>query len=60
MASAMSPKDRFDTLLAAMLAGGPPSSARKKPSGGQASDAADDAYCDDTQTRPDTSQGDEG
>ena len=54
------PQARFDTLLAAMLAGGPPSSARKKPSAGQASGAADDAYCDDIQTRPDTSQGDEG
>ena len=50
---------RFDTLLAAMLAG-PAPSARKKPSGDQASGAADDACCDDTQTRPDTSQGDEG
>ena len=51
---------RLDTLLAAMLAGGPPSSAKKKPSGDQASDAERDACCDDIQTRPDTSQGDEG
>lgn len=51
-------RTRFDTLLAAMLAGEAPS-ARKKPSGDQASDAADDACCDDTQTRPDTLTGDE-
>ena len=54
-----STQSRFDTLLAAMLAG-PAPSARKKPSGDQASGEADDACCDDIQTRPDTSQGDEG
>ena len=47
--------DRFETLLAAMLAG-PAPSARKKPSTDQASNAADDACCDDTQTPPDTSE----
>ena len=52
------PQARFDALLAAMLAGEAPS-AKKKPSGDQASGAADDAYCDDTQTRQDTSQGGE-
>ena len=53
------PQARFDTLLTAMLAGEAPS-AKKKPSGDQASGAERDACCDDTQTRPDTSQGDEG
>ena len=47
--------DRFETLLAAMLAGEAPS-ARKKPSADQASDAASDACCDDTRTPSDTSE----
>ena len=47
--------DRFDALLAAMVSGEAPS-AGKKPSSGQASDVADGACCDDTQTPPDTSE----
>jgi hypothetical protein len=44
---------RFDKVFAAMA---PPVTAKKKPSSGQASDGGRDAYCSDTQTRPDTSK----
>lgn len=46
------PDDRFETLLAAMLG----VTEQKTPSADQASDGASDAYCDDTQTPPDTSE----
>ena len=52
----MTNTDRFDALLNAMINGEPPSSARNKPSSGEASNAEHDAYCNDTQTLPDTSE----
>lgn len=48
------PNTRFDTLLAAMLG----VTEQTRPSADQASDAADGACCDDTQTPPDTSEDD--
>lgn len=48
------PRERFDRLLKAMVAG-PAPSARKKPSSGPASGAERDACSSDTRTPRDTS-----
>jgi len=47
---------RFDKVFAAMA---PPVTAKKKPSSDQASNGDSDACYSDTQTRPDTSKGDD-